>query len=62
MHRQGLEGRPRKNLEFLTSEYGSPKKWFAIAHENRRNGGYARFEIRLTLKMGRNGREGQSDA
>ena len=58
MHRQGLDRRPQKNLEFLTSEYGSPKKWFAIAHENRQNNGYARS----TFKMGRTGREGQPDA
>ena len=30
MHRQGLDGRPRKNLASLTSESGSPKKWCAI--------------------------------
>ena len=62
MHRQGLEGRPRKNLEFLTSEYGSPKKWFAVAHENRRNKGYAIFGTRLTFKMGWTGHEGKLDA
>ena len=62
MHKQGLEGCPQKNLAFLTSESGSPNKWFAIAHENRRNEGYARFEARLTFKKGRTGREGQSDA
>ena len=43
MYRQGLEGRPRKNLAFLKSESGSPKKWCAIQHENRRNEAYARF-------------------
>ena len=62
MHRQGLDGRPQKNLAFLTSEFGSPKKWFAIAHENRRNEGYARFGARLTFQMGRTGRDGQLDA
>ena len=51
MHRQGLEGRPRKHLAFLTSEFGSPKKWCAIAHENRRNEAYARFGACLTLQM-----------
>ena len=59
MHRQGLEGRPRKNLAFLTSESGSPKKWCAIAHENHRNEGYARFGARLTFQMGRTSRAGQ---
>uniref|UniRef100_A0A3Q7HH71 Uncharacterized protein n=1 Tax=Solanum lycopersicum TaxID=4081 RepID=A0A3Q7HH71_SOLLC len=59
MHRQGLDGRPRKNLAFLTSESGSPKKWCAIAHENRRNEAYARFGARLTLQMGRTSRDGQ---
>ena len=59
MHRQGLEGRPQKNLAFLTSESGSPKKWFAIAHENRRNEGYARFRARLTFQMGWTSRDGQ---
>ena len=53
MHRQGLEGRPRKNLAFLTSEFGSPKKWFTIAHENHRNEGDAHFGARLTFQMGR---------
>ena len=59
MRRQGLDGRRQKNLAFLTSKSGSPKKWFAIAHENRQNEGYARFGTRLTFKMGRTGREGQ---
>ena len=59
MHRQGLDRRPRKNLEFLTSEFGSSKKWCAIAHENRRNETYARFGARLTLQMGRTNRDGQ---
>ena len=62
MHRQGVDGRPQKHLAFLTSESGSPKKWCAIAHENRRNEGYARFGARLTFKMGQTGREGQPDA
>jgi len=53
MHRQGLDGPPRKNLTFLTSECGSSKKWCAIAHENRRNEGYAHFGARLTFQMGR---------
>ena len=61
MCRQCLEGRPQKNLAFFTSEYGSPKIWFAIAHENRRNELYAHFGARLTFKMGRMGREGQPD-
>ena len=59
MHRQGLDGRPRKHLAFLTSESGSPKKWCAIAHENRRNEAYARFGTRLTLQMARTIRDGQ---
>ena len=62
VHRRGLDGRPRKNLAFLTSESGSPKKWCAIAHENRQNVGYARFGARLTFKMGWTVREGQPDA
>ena len=59
MHRKGLDGRPQKNLALLTSEFGSPKKWFAIAHKNRQNEGYARFEARLTFKMGQTGCEGK---
>ena len=43
MHRQGLDERPQKNLAFLTSESESPKKWFPIEHEYRRNEGYSRF-------------------
>ena len=62
MHRQGLNGRPLKNLAFLTSESGLPKKKFAIAHENRRDEGYARFGARLTFKIGQTGHEGQPDA
>ena len=62
MHRQGLKRRPRKHLAFLTAEPGSPKKWCAIAHENRRNEAYARFGARLTLQMGRTSRDGQSYA
>ena len=61
MHRQGLDGRPRKNLAFLTSESGLPNKSCAIAHQNRRNEGYARFGARLTFKMGQMGRDGQPD-
>ena len=59
MLRQGLDGRPQKNLAFLTLEFGSPKKWCVIAHENRRNEAYARFGARLTLQMGRTSRDGQ---
>ena len=59
MHREGLDGRPQKNLAFLTLEFGSPKKLFAIAHENHRNEGYARFGARLTFQMGRTSRDGQ---
>ena len=59
MHRQGLQRRPQRYLAFLTTKYGSPKKWFSIAHENRRNEAYARFGARLTLQMGRTSRDGQ---
>ena len=59
MHKQGLDGRPQKNLAFLTSESGSLKKWCAIAHENHLNEAYARFGARLTLKMGRTIRDSQ---
>ena len=52
MHRQGLDGRPRKNLAFLTSESGSPKKC-------RRNEAYALFGARLTLQMARTIGDGQ---
>ena len=62
MPRQGLDGCPQKNLAFLTSESGSPKKWCAIAHENRRNEAYAGFGACLTFKMGWTGLEGQPDA
>ena len=59
MHRQGLDGRPRKNFAFLTSESGTPKKWCAIAHESRRYEAYARFGACLTLQMGWTSRDGQ---
>ena len=48
-----------KKFGILTSESGSPKKWYAIAHENRRNEEYARFGARLTFQMGRTSRDGQ---
>ena len=62
MHKKGLDRRPQKNLVFLTSESESPKKLFAIEHENRRNEGYARFGARLTFQMGRTSRYGQTCA
>ena len=62
MHIQGHDECLRKNLAFLTSKSESLKKWFSIAHENRRNEGYARFGARLTFKMGPTGLEGQPDA
>ena len=61
-YRQGLDGRRQKSLAFLTSESGSPKKWFAIEHENHRNWGYAHFRARLTLNTHRTGREVQTAA
>ena len=59
MHIQGLDGRPRENFAFLTSESGSPKKWCAIANENRRNEAYDRFGAHLTLQMAQTIRDGQ---
>ena len=59
MHRQGLDGRSQKNLAFFKSESGSPKKWCAIAHENRRNEAYARLWACLTLEMAWTIRDGQ---
>ena len=59
MHRQCLDGRPRTNLAFLTSESRSPKKWCVIAHENSLNKAYARFGARLIFQMGRKSRDGQ---
>ncbi|TMW82991.1 hypothetical protein EJD97_003425 [Solanum chilense] len=59
IHIQGLYKRPQKISTFLTSESGSPKKWCAIAYENCRNKGYARFGARFTFKIGRTGREGR---
>ncbi|MEB3639128.1 hypothetical protein VFJ35_03980 [Enterococcus faecalis] len=59
MHRQRLDGRPRTNLAFLTSESRSPKKWCAIAHENRQNEGYARSGARLTFQTAQKTRDGQ---
>ena len=59
MHRQGLDGRPQKFFAFLMSESGLPKKLCAIAHENRRNEGYARFGARLTFQMDQTSRDGQ---
>ena len=59
LHRQGLDGRPRKDLAFVTLESGSPKKWCAIAHENRQNEAYARFGARFTFQMAQKSRDGQ---
>ena len=47
-----------KTFGILTLESGSPKKWCAIAHENRRNEAYARFGARLTLQIGWTSRDG----
>ena len=58
MHRKRLDGRPRTNLEFLTLESRSPKKWCAIAHD-RQNEAYARSEARLTFQMAQKSRDGQ---
>ena len=58
-NRMHIQGRPQILFAFLTSESRSPKKWFAIAHENRRNEGYASFKARLTFKIGWTGREGK---
>ena len=59
MHRQGINRRLQKNLVFLTLESGSLKKWYAKAHENRRNEGYARFGACFTFQMGRTSHDGQ---
>ena len=59
MHKQGLDGRPRKILAFFMLESVSPKKWCAIAYENRRNEGYACFGARLTFQMGGTSRDDQ---
>ena len=59
MHRQRLDGRPRTNLAFLTSESRSPKKWCAIAHENHQNEAYARSGARLTFQTAQKTRDGQ---
>ena len=59
IHRQRIDGRPQKNLAFLTLESRTLKKWCAIAHENRRNEGYALFGARLTFQIGRTSRDGQ---
>ena len=57
IHRKGIDRRPQEKFAFLTSKSGSPKKWYAIAHENCQNEGYARFGARLTLQMGRTSRD-----
>ncbi|TMW96894.1 hypothetical protein EJD97_006585 [Solanum chilense] len=62
LHRKGIKGSPQKFFLFLTPKSRSPKKWFAIAHENRLNGGYACFGACLTLKKGETVREGKPDA
>ena len=59
MHRQGLDERPQKNLAFFDIEIRITQKWCAIAHENHRNEGYARFGARLTFQMGRTSHDGQ---
>ena len=59
MHRQRLHGHARQNLAFLTSDSRSPKKWCAIAHENRQNEAYARSGARLTFQTTQKTRDGQ---
>ena len=62
MNKKGIDVRPQNFFAFLTSESESPKKWCAIAHENRGNEAYARFGACLTYKMGRTGHEVKPDA
>ena len=59
LHSQGLDGRPNFFLTFLICEYGSPKQWCAITHENSQNEGYALLGARLTFQMGQKSRDGQ---
>ena len=59
MHWQDLDERPQKKYGIFDFGIQITQKWFAIAHENRRNEGYASFKARLTFKIGRTGREGK---
>ena len=59
MQRQGLDGRPRKQFVIFDVGIRITEKMVCIAHENRRNEGYARFGARLTFQMGRTSRYGQ---
>ncbi|TMW83499.1 hypothetical protein EJD97_001524 [Solanum chilense] len=62
MHSKGLDGRPQFFFGIFDVGIWITQKWFAIGHENRLNGVYALFGARLTLKMGRTGRDGQPTA
>ncbi|KAG5628345.1 hypothetical protein H5410_000062 [Solanum commersonii] len=58
----GRFGRECQLALLLSSKRTSTKnlgKNETIAHENRQNGGFTCFEVRLTFKMGRFGLEGQ---
>ena len=59
LYYKDINGRPQKNLAFFDVRARITIKWCAIVHENGQNGRYAQFMVRLTLKMGGNGREGQ---
>ena len=62
LHIKSLDGLPQIFLAFLMLESRLLKSLFAIAHENRRNGGYTRLGACLTLKMGWNGCVGKPAA
>ena len=56
MHRQGLDGHPRKNLAFLTSESGWPKN---CGYSTRKSSkwGVCSLRARLTLLIGLTSRD-----
>ena len=62
MHRQGLDRRPQNNFAFLTLEFGSPKKWFSIAHENRQNENVCSLRGSFDIQNGSDSPWGKLDA
>ena len=62
MHRKGLDGRPQKNLGIFYVGFRITQKMVYNSTQKSSKEGYARFGARLTFKMGRTDRNGQSDA
>ena len=62
MHIQRLDGRPQEHFGIFEVGIRITQKIVSYSTRKLSKWGYARFGACLTLKMGRNEREGQPDA